>query len=174
MSKLADYISNMNIVNRIDHDDIEKTQALLEIYVSVMQQSARRIDELDQESFAANRQSILDFINLAVDFDQESDKKRVAERLCDMGHNMALLEIMEEALVLMKSYKKVGDLYYRILEARYFDAYCDNIEMVCFHSHVARSTYYRNLPKAVELYTAMLWCIVVPDYALAKALPQQA
>jgi hypothetical protein len=174
MSKLADYISSMNIVNRIGRDDIEKTQALLEIYVSVMRQSARRIDEMDRESFEANRQSILDFVNLAVDFDHEIDKKRIAERLCDMGHNMALLEIMDEALVLMKSYKKVGDLYFRILEARYFDAYCDNIERVCFHSHVARSTYYRNLPKAVELYAATLWCIVIPDYALAQALPQQA
>lgn len=174
MSKLSDYISSLNITNRIDQRDIDRTEALLNVYANVMQQSARRIDELDREVYASNRQSILDFINLAVDFDHEADRKRVAERLCDAGHNMVLLGIMEDALVMMKSYKKVGDLYYRILQARYFDAYCDTIEQVCLRARVAKTTYYRHLHKAIELYSATLWCIVIPDYIIAEQLPKQA
>jgi len=174
MSKLSDYITSLNITNKIDQNDIDKTEALLNVYANVMQQSARRIDELDCETFAASRQSILDFINLAVDFDHDADRKRVAERLCETGHNMVLLGIMEDALVMMKSYKKVGDLYFRILQARYFDAYCDTVEQVCLRSRVAKTTYYRHIHKAIELYSATLWCIVIPDYIIAEQFPQQA
>ena len=41
---------------------------------------------------------------------------------------MQLLELMEEALCLVKTTPKHGTTYFEILRARYFDAYCTSNE----------------------------------------------
>ncbi|WP_143433350.1 hypothetical protein [Intestinimonas butyriciproducens] len=55
------------------------------------------------------RQSITDFINLAIDYDHDTDRKRIAERLTDMGHSMQLLSILESALLLSKKTSAMGN-----------------------------------------------------------------
>ena len=40
----------------------------------------------------------------AIDYDRDTDRKRIADRLAEMGHSMQLLSVMEDALVLVKGY----------------------------------------------------------------------
>jgi len=168
MSKLDNFIDNLDIRKRVTQEDIQKTKQLLDVYGVVLRQSARRIGEMELECYENRRQSIAEFIDLAVDYDHEQDRKRIAERLCDMGHNMQLLELLDEALVLTKDYPHVGEMYYRILQARFFDAYCRSNEDAFLNANVSSSTYYRNIKPAIQLFAAMLWCVVIPDYIIAE------
>jgi hypothetical protein len=112
MSKLDNFIDNLDIRKRVTQEDIQKTKQLLDVYGVVLRQSARRIGEMELECYENRRQSIAEFIDLAVDYDHEQDRKRIAERLCDMGHNMQLLELLDEALVLTKDYPHVGEIIF--------------------------------------------------------------
>ena len=122
MSKFENYLKKFDITSTLTDEDIENTLALLQIYSPTVRRTADRIEEIDEECYEGRRQSISDFINLAIDFDHDADRKRIADRLAEMGHSMQLLSIMEEALVLVKGSRPHGVMYYKILHARYFDA----------------------------------------------------
>ena len=122
MTKFQNLISQFDITSTITDEDIEKTVTLLNLYGPTLQRAGRSIAELEDECFERRRQSVSDFINLAIDFDRDADRKRIADRLAGMGHSMQLLEVMEEALLLVKATPTHGAMYFNILRARYFDA----------------------------------------------------
>ena len=85
---------------------------------------------------------------------------------------MQLLSILESALVLMKDDPRHGDLYYKILSGRYFNAYCKTNEDAFLTLGMASSTYYRHIKKAIRMYAAYLWCVVIPDLILKEQMRQ--
>lgn len=103
MSKFQNYLKTFDITSTLTEEDIEKTMALLQIYGPTVRRTAARIDEFEEECYESRRQSISDFINLAIDYDRDTDRKRISDRLAEMGHCMELLSVMEEALVLVKA-----------------------------------------------------------------------
>lgn len=111
MSKFQNYLKTFDITSTLTEEDIEKTMALLQIYGPTVRRTAARIDEFEEECYESRRQSISDFINLAIDYDRDTDRKRISDRLAEMGHCMELLSVMEEALVLVKGTPPNGGTY---------------------------------------------------------------
>ena len=172
MDKFARYLQKFDILQNVTNDEIERTETLLRAYSPMLRSAAQGIDELEEECYAGRRQSISDFINLAIDYDHDTDRRRIAGRLADMGHSMPLLSILESALVLMKDDPRHGDLYYKILSGRYFNAYCKTNEDAFLTLGMASSTYYRHIKKAIRMYAAYLWCVVIPDLILKEQMRQ--
>lgn len=172
MDKFARYLQKFDILQNVTNDEIERTETLLRAYSPMLRSAAQGIDELEEECYASRRQSISDFINLAIDYDHDTDRQRIAGRLADMGHSMQLLSILESALVLMKDDPRHGDLYYKILSGRYFNAYCKTNEDAFLTLGMASSTYYRHIKKAIRMYAAYLWCVVIPDLILKEQMRQ--
>lgn len=172
MDKFARYLQRFDILQNVTSDEIERTETLLCAYSPMLRSAAQGIDELEEECYAGRRQSISDFINLAIDYDHDADRQRIAGRLADMGHSMQLLSILESALVLMKDDPRHGDLYYKILSGRYFNAYCKTNEDAFLTLGMASSTYYRHIKKAIRMYAAYLWCVVIPDLILKEQMRQ--
>ncbi len=172
MDKFARYLQKFDILQNVTNDEIERTETLLRAYSPMLRSAAQGIDELEEECYAGRRQSISDFINLAIDYDHDADRQRIAGRLADMGHSMQLLSILESALVLMKDDPRHGDLYYKILSGRYFNAYCKTNEDAFLTLGMASSTYYRHIKKAIRMYAAYLWCVVIPDLILKEQMRQ--
>ena len=119
MSKFQNYLKTFDITSTLTEEDIDKTLALLQIYGPAVRRTASRIGEMEEECYEGRRQSISDFINLAIDYDRDTDRKRIADRLAEMGHSMQLLSVMEDALVLVKDTPPNGGTYFNILQARY-------------------------------------------------------
>lgn len=172
MDRFTLYLQKFDILQIVTDEEIKKTETLLRSYGPMLRSAAQGIDELEEECYAGRRQSISDFINLAIDYDRDTDRRRIAGRLADMGHSMQLLSILETALLLVKDDPRHGDLYYRILSGRYFNAYCKTNEDAFLTMGIASSTYYRNIKKAVRMYAAYLWCVVIPDLILKEQLRQ--
>ena len=168
MDKFKDYLTQFDITNSVTEEDIENTTSLLQLYAPILRRASHSIVDMEVECFDARRQSVTDFVNLAIDFDHDNDRKRIAERLASMGHSMQLLSIMEEALVLMKDDTSCSSVCYVILKTRYFDAYCKSNEDAYLTLGISSSTYYRNIRKAIRQYAAELWCIVIPDLILRE------
>ena len=128
MSKIESYISNLDITNKVTDEEVSEAESLLRLYAPTLRRAGWHLDEMRDACYESRRQSISDFINLAIDYDHDTDRKRIAERLSEIGHNMQLLGIMERALVLVRAEPKYGTMYYDILHARFFDAYCTSNE----------------------------------------------
>lgn len=173
MSKFENYLKTFDIASTLTDEDIEKAVALLQIYGSTVRRTAARLDEYEEECYEGRRQSISDFINLAIDYDRDSDRKRIADRLAEMGHSMELLSVMEDALVLVKDTPPSGVTYYNILRARYFDIYCTSNEDAYLNLGISSSTYYRHIKPAIRSFAACLWCIAIPDLIIKEHLQQR-
>lgn len=173
MDKFASYLKKLDITQNVTEEEVEKTEMLLHVYAPTLRGAAHRLDELGEECYEGRRQTISDFINLAIDYDRDSDRKRITERLSDMGHSMELLSILESALLLMKEDPRHGDLYYKILSTRYFDAYCRSNEDAFLALGMSSSSYYRHIKRAVRMYAAYLWCVVIPDLILKEGLRKE-
>jgi len=168
MTKFQNLLAQLDITSTITDEDIEKTMTLLNLYGPTLRRAGRSIEEMEDECFESRRQSVSDFINLAIDFDHDADRKRIADRLSEMGHSMQLLNIMEDALILLKTTPTHGGLYYDIVRARYFDAYCKTNEDAFLSLGISSSTYYRHIKNAIRAYAANLWCVVIPDLIIAE------
>lgn len=168
MSKFQNYLQRFDIAANVTEDEMEKTVALLHLYGPTLRRSARGIDEFEEFCQESRRQSVSDFINLAIDYDRDTDSKRIAERLTEMGHSMQLLSILEEALLLVKEDSSRGKRYYEILRARFFDAYNKTNEDAFLSLGISSATYYRNIKPAIRLLAANLWCVVIPDLIIAE------
>lgn len=125
MSKFENYLKRFDIAANVTDEELEKTQALLQLYGPTLRRSSRRLEEFEEECYESRRQSVSDFINLAVDYDRDTDRKRIAERLIEMGHSMQLLSMLDDALLLVKDEPTHGQRYFDILSTRYFNAYCN-------------------------------------------------
>ena len=170
MDKFASYLRKLDITQNVTEEEVEKTEMLLHVYAPTLRSAAHRLEELGEECYEGRRQTISDFINLAIDYDRDADRKRIAERLSDMGHSMELLSILESALLLMKEDPRHGDLYYKLLSTRYFDAYCRSNEDAFLALGMSSSSYYRHIKRAVRMYAAYLWCVVIPDLIIKEDL----
>ena len=76
MSKFQNYLKTFDITSTLTEEDIDKTLALLQIYGPAVRRTASRIGEMEEECYEGRRQSISDFINLAIDYDRDTDRKR--------------------------------------------------------------------------------------------------
>ena len=168
MTKFQNLLAQFDITSTITDEDIEKTTALLNLYGPTLRRAGRSIEEMEEECFESRRQCVSDFINLAIDFDHDTDRKRIADRLCGMGHSMQLLSVMEDALFLLKTTPTHGGMYFDIIRARYFDAYCTTNEDAFLALGISSSTYYRHIKNAIRAYAANLWCVVIPDLIIAE------
>lgn len=174
MTKFDEYLSSFDHASTLTEEEIKKTTSLLQLYAPTVRKTAARIGEMDEECFEGRRQSISDFINLAIDYDRDTDRRRIADRLAEMGHSMQLLSIMEDALVLLKDTPPNGITYYNILHARYFDCYCKSNEEAYLNLGMSSSTYYRHIKNAVRAFAANLWCVVIPDLIIAEQMKTAA
>ncbi len=168
MNKIQALIDEFDIVKRVTDEEIEVTEELLKLYTPSLRRSAHSIDEMEETCIVAQRQSIEDFVNLVVDFDANRDRAQISDRLSEIGHSMHLLSIMEQALLMLKDDPSSRKSYYEIIQTRYFNVYCKTHEDAYSAIQMPASTYYRNLKKAVRLYAAILWLVVIPDLIIQE------
>ena len=156
MGKFRDYLEQFDIAGKITDEDVENTTELLRLYGPILRRASHRIGEMEEECYESRRQSVSDFVNLAIDYDHDADRKRIAERLA------------EDALVLLKGEASCTKVCYDILKTRYFDVYCRSNEDAYLTLGISSSTFYRNIRKAIRLYAAELWCVVIPDLIIRE------
>ena len=80
MSKFQNYLKTFDITSTLTEEDIDKTLALLQIYGPAVRRTASRIGEMEEECYEGRRQSISDFINLAIDYDRDTDRNAASVR----------------------------------------------------------------------------------------------
>lgn len=174
VDKFAQFLQNLDILQIVTEEEVKRTETLLRVYGPMLRSASQSLVELNEFCYEGRRQSISDFINLSIDYDHDTARQRIAERLNGMGHAMQLLSILESALFLVKEDHRHGELYYKILSVRYFNTCFRSNEDAFLALGMASSTYYRHSKKAVRMYAAYLWCIIIPDLILKEQMQDQS
>lgn len=167
MSNLEKLLETLLKMPDLTQKEMDDTLALLNLYTPLVKQSIDCINECTEVCFETRRQSVTDFINLALDHDRDSDCKRIAEILRRTGHYMDLLQILEAALLRLRDDPFQKKIYYQIINARYFDCNCQSNESAFLQLGIASSTFYRNIRPAQQAYGVKLWHVVVPNLIIA-------
>lgn len=147
-------------VEQVTEGMYKSTETLLDLYRKVKFRVYRNLQEIDEELYIEDRKRLTALLNKILDFDSTIEKRRIQERLISNDFSLCLLEIMEDALLIVKEYPDEGELYYRLLRYRYFDSFKNtNEEVMLMLDDMPYTTYYRKRKKAIRLYAAMLWGI---------------
>ena len=145
-------------VEQVTEGMYKNTETLLDLYRKVKFRVYRNLQEIDEELYIEDRKRLTALLNKILDFDSTIEKRRIQERLISNDFSLCLLEIMEDALLIVKEYPDEGELYYRLLRYRYFDSFKNtNEEVMLMLDDMPYTTYYRKRKKAIRLYAAMLW-----------------
>ncbi len=168
MDSFSSLISQVDVAGKATDEEVEKTKKLLSIYGGMLRRAGRGITEMEEECQQRHRKSIVDYIDMAIDFDHAADRKRIAGRLANMGHSMQILGLMDEALILVRSEPGFGEVYFEILSARYYDAYCKSNEDAILATGISSATYYRHIKNAIRCLADNLWHVVIPDLIITE------
>lgn len=110
-------------VEQVTEGMYKNTETLLDLYRKVKFRVYRNLQEIDEELYIEDRKRLTALLNKILDFDSTIEKRRIQERLISNDFSLCLLEIMEDALLIVKEYPDEGELYYRLLRYRYFDSF---------------------------------------------------
>ena len=157
------------LVDEVDKSLYHCTELLLEIYQKVLFRVKREISMANEECYVAERKQLSDLVDSLVEFNTQNDKRRLYDRLISMQESLALMEIMEDALIALRDYPDRGRIYYDILRYRYFETFPNTHEEIQELCSLSRSTYFRVRQKAIGSYAVMLWAFTLPE--LQKMLP---
>lgn len=136
----------------------KNTETLLDLYKKVKFRVKNTMAEIDEELYIAERKHLTDMLHELVDYDVTPEKRKIQERLAANDFSLCLLEIMEDALLVVKEYPDNGELYYRLLRYRYFESFKNtNEDVMTMLDQMPYTTYYRKRKKAIKLYAAMMW-----------------
>ena len=170
MEIVSEFKNHVDIVNAIDQDVYHETELLLKLYRKVLFRVNQKLDQVQEESCESTRKDLSDYINSIVEFDSKKKKQKICERLISMGTSLCLLEVMEDALIILKDYPDDGELYYRIIRLSYFDSIKSTHEEIMEYCNLASTTYFRRRIKAIKTYAAMLWGYILPE--LGESVPK--
>jgi hypothetical protein len=104
---------------------------------------------------------LIDYLNL--DFDEHADKRNVADRLRSICETNDLVDIVDQALLKMRTYPVHGDLYYQILTKQYISLYNMTEQELLTELCLERSTFYRRKKEALNLIGVILWGFILPE-----------
>ena len=79
MSKIQQFLQQIDPTANLTDEDIENTVALLRIYAPTVRRTAARIEEMGDECYERRRQSLSDFIALAIDYEEAPPMFRASD-----------------------------------------------------------------------------------------------
>lgn len=150
-------------MEEVAEDAYKNTELLLSQYTKVMFRIEKNLVDIDYEMYAEEGKHLKEMLYDLVDFDATAEKRRIQEKLLNNDMNLCLLEIMRDSLIALRDYPKNGQLYYRLLKYRYFEAGNTNEDVMLMLDDMPSTTYYRNRKKAIRLYATMLWAFTRPE-----------
>jgi len=149
-----------------DTEQFHKTKLLLSIYRNVVWRIESSIYEVRDvaDSYGGKRiTDLVNFLSLELDeYDLIKDKKEVEERLMCIAETKQMIEIIDKALIHLKSHPKQGQVYHDIITYSYIDREALSDDSIMRKLNLTQSTYYRYKKKATELMGIALWGYIIP------------
>ncbi len=101
-------------------------------------------------------------LEIIASFSDTSETLKLSDRLLSVGENKLIIEVINSALIKLREYPHLGELYYEIIYKNYFVKFkyteSEILERLC----LSRATYYRRRKEAINLFGISLWQLTIP------------
>ncbi len=155
------------IMKEKDDDKFHKTKLLLTLYRKVVWRVEEAIGDVDQTAYEFGSKRIanlVDFLSFDLDeFDGAMDKKVIEERLMNIAESKSMLEIVDKALIKLRTHPDDGEIYFNIITCSYINKEKLTDDQIRKKYHISPSTYYRYKKKAINLMGVILWGYILPS-----------
>ncbi len=142
-----------------------KTKLLLMIYRKVvwrMEDTLHEIDSSKYEFGGSRISNLIDFLSIDIeDYSITKDKRLIEDKLMNIAESKVMIEIVDKALIKLKSHPENGEIYFNIIKDSYIDKEKLTDNQIQHKHHISQSTYYRHKKKAIELLDIILWGYIV-------------
>jgi len=151
----------------LDNDKFHKTKLLLMLYRKVVWRVEDAICDVNETAYEFGSQRIanlVDFLSFDLeDFDSIRDKKAIEERLMYIAESKSMLEIVDKALLKLRTHPDNGEIYFNIITGSYINKEKLTDEQIRKKYHISLSTYYRYKKNAINLLGVILWGYILPS-----------
>lgn len=163
-------IKGLEVKNKgeISPNVYHNTKLLLKLYGEVAWRINNDIQMVKKECEYEAQRELDKFIDNLADIELFISRKRLENRLESIENSKSLINLINKALAMMKSYPNTGEKYYDILYKAYIAHYKYTTDEMIEYLAMSRSTYFREKKKAINLLGTILWGYLIPK--LAKEL----
>jgi len=153
----------VNMERTIDAKKFHNAKLLLKLYKDVVWRTEENLRDLDSKVYSLGGRRLSELIDfLSIGFDTEIDRQRIEEKLCSIIETKYLVEIVDKALMKLKSYPDRGEQYFEIIYKQYIIKYSYGESDLLESLNMDRSTFYRRKREAINLIGIILWGYVLP------------
>ena len=159
MSKAAMLNKELDLKNYKGINVYHNAKFLLQLYSKVLWRIEHSLDNIKSECF--------EFHNIAIDsllgMNGEVDQLNFESRLESLQVSRRILEMVNRALVLLRSYPDNGERYFDIINKMYIINYKYNESEMLEYLNIGRTTFYKDKKQAVKMLGVILWGFIIPD-----------
>ena len=151
------------ICKKVDAEVYHDAHLLLKIYSDVvwgMNESYNHVVCECQEIYDGSPVFALDVMT---EFGSSVKAKLLQEQLEDIETSKVIIDVINNAMVKLKTYPKKGEKYYEILSNTYFAKKKYDEQELLEILDISRTTYYRLRKKAICVFGTILWGYVLPE-----------
>ncbi|QUH31152.1 DUF1492 domain-containing protein [Vallitalea guaymasensis] len=141
------------------------TKLLLSLYENVLWRINNDIQLIKEECEYEVHKDLDNFIDSLVDVELYVSRSRLDNRLRSIEDSKSLVNLINKAMKMVKSYPNIGERYYSILYKTYITQYKSTTDEMIDYLAISRSTYFREKKKAVNLLGTILWGYLIPQIA---------
>lgn len=142
-----------------------KAKLLLKIYRDVVWSIENRVAEIEDEYYELGYNRLKEALDFLDDYDTNSNKKLLEERLCCIFKSKCIIEIVDKSLIKIKDYPDYGDMYFDILHKQYIGKYKYSEKQIIQALNCERTTFYKRKKEAINLLGISLWGYIIPSIA---------
>jgi len=150
--------------NEIDPKVYHDAHLLLNIYSDVLWGIQNSYTNIVCECKEMYGDSSLKILEVMTEFGTDLKAKLLQEQLEDTEASKVIIDIINSAMVKLKSYPKKGQEYNELLQHTYFSKEKSDEHELLDKLQLSRSTYFRQRKKAISLFGVILWGYVLPEF----------
>lgn len=156
-------MNSLKVYDEIDEKVYHDAHLLLNIYSDVLWEMKNSYINIVCECEEIYGDSSLAVLDIMTEFGSDLKAKLLHEKLEDTEASKVIIDIVNRAMLRLKTYPNKGEQYHKILQNTYFsDKKYEEMELLEI-LEVSRSTYFRLRKKAISLFGVILWGYVLPE-----------
>lgn len=142
------------------------TRLLLKIYREVVwrvEDHLYEIEDMRDEFGSSSISNLVEFLSIDLeDYSGTADKGAIEKKLMNIAESKSMIEIIDKAMLKLKTHPKNGEIYFNILSDTYIN--CDKVTDVEIQDkyHLSPSSFYRYKKKAIEILGIIIWGHILP------------
>lgn len=157
-------IDNLKDNKKVSPNIYHNTKLLLKLYNKVLWRINNSFEEIEEDCISFSGKRLDELLHSLTDTEEFITEARLESRLQSIEDSKSIINLIEKALLMLKSYPKNGERYYSIIYKIYISAYTYSESEIIDYLCCSRATYYREKKNAINLLGTILWGFLFPNF----------